>query len=106
VEPPKQIQLIGDELAIIWPDGREDYLDGELLRSSSPSAENMGEVDILGNRWGGDGSRLFPGVTMKNFQYVGNYAIRPTFSDGHQTGIFSWPYLRKLGEGAGEPSEG
>ena len=97
MEVPKQIQLIGNELAIIWPDGREDYLDGEFLRANSPSAETMGEIDVLGNRWGGDGSRVFPGVTIQNFQHVGNYAIRPVFSDGHQTGIFSWTYLRKLG---------
>lgn len=98
MEAPKQIQLIGNELAIIWPDGREDYLHGEFLRAHSPSAENMGEVDVLGNRWGGDGPRLFPGVTLSNFLYVGKYAIRPIFSDGHQTGIYSWTYLKKLGE--------
>ena len=100
LETPTQIQLIGNELAVIWPDGREDFLNGEFLRANSPSAENTGEVDVLGNRWGGDGPRLFPGVTVTNFQYVGKYAIRPIFSDGHQTGIFSWSYLKKLGEEA------
>ena len=97
MESPKQIQLIGNELAIIWPDGREDYLNGEFLRANSPSAENKGEVDVLGNRWGGDGPRVFPGVTLTDFQRIGNYAIRPRFSDGHQTGIFSWVYLLELG---------
>ena len=98
MEVPKQIQLIGNELAIIWPDGREDYLDGEFLRANSPSAENVGEVDVLGNRWGGTGPRVFPGVTLIGFQQVGNYAIRPLFSDGHQTGIFSWTYLQELSQ--------
>ena len=105
MEAPKQIQVIGNDLAIIWPDGREDYLDGEFLRANSPSAENIGEVDVLGNRWGGDGPRLFPGVTLVGFQQVGNYAIRPLFSDGHQTGIFSWTYLQKLSKQRSAPTE-
>ncbi len=105
MEVPTHIQLIGNELAIAWPDGQEDYLDGEFLRANSPSAETIGEIDVLGNRWGGDGARVFPGVTLKTFQKVGNYAIRPVFSDGHQTGIFSWTYLRKLGRQRRSPSE-
>mgnify|MGYP001472852245 CR=1 FL=1 len=98
VKAPRQIQLIGAELAIVWEDSREDYLDGEFLRENSPSAENIGEVDVLGQKWGGDGPRSFPGVKLQTFEYVGNYAIRPVFSDGHKTGIFSWKYLRELAE--------
>ncbi len=105
MEAPEQIQVIGNQLAILWPDGSEVFLDGEFLRAHSPSAENIGEVDILGNRWGGDGPRTFPGVTLQNFEVVGNYAIRPVFSDGHQTGIFSWKYLKELEAKLGEAEE-
>ena len=105
MEVPTSVQLIGNELAIAWPDGREDYFGGEFLRINSPSAETVGETDVLGNRWGGDGTRDFPGVTLRTFEHIGNYAIRPVFSDGHQTGIFSWTYLRELGLAQRRPSD-
>lgn len=93
---PKDIQLIGNELAIIWEDGRESYFPTEFLRKHSPSAENIGEKDILGNQYGGSGPKDFPGVTIQSWDIVGNYALRPSFSDGHRTGLFSWDYLREL----------
>lgn len=93
---PKDIQLIGTELAIIWEDGSESYFPPEFLRQHSPSAQNIGEKDIFGNQYGGDGPKQFPGVTIKNWDLVGNYAMRPWFSDGHNTGLFSWDYLRDL----------
>lgn len=98
MQAPRDIQWIGDRLAIIWPDGREFYLPAEYLRACSPSAENIGEKDILGNQYGGDGPKSFPGVTITRWDYVGRYAIRPVFSDGHQTGIYAWPYLMRLCE--------
>ncbi|MBC2593687.1 DUF971 domain-containing protein [Ruficoccus amylovorans] len=96
--PPEDIQLIGKEIAIRWPDGREDYFDPEYLRAHSPSAENIGEKDIFGNQYGGKGSREFPGVTVDGWKYAGNYAVVFTFSDGHNTGIYAWDTLRKLGD--------
>ena len=93
---PKDIQLIGTELAIVWEDGSESYFSAELLRQKSPSAENIGEKDILGNQYGGDGPKAFPGITIKSWDIVGNYALRPCFSDGHKTGLFSWDFLREL----------
>lgn len=93
---PKDIQLIGSELAIVWEDGSESYYPAELLRRHSPSAENIGEKDILGNQYGGGGPKAFPDVKILGWEIVGNYAIRPSFSDGHKTGLFSWKYLREL----------
>ncbi len=98
MNPPTSLALIGDFLAIRWQDDREDFLPGEFLRERSPSAENQGERDILGHLHGGDGPREFPGVTVTGFQRVGNYAVTLVFSDGHSSGIFSWPYLRGLGD--------
>ena len=54
------------------------------------------ERDILGNRYGGDGPKLFPGVTITGWERVGNYALRFDFSDGHRTGLYSYDYLRQL----------
>lgn len=93
---PVNIQLIGPEIAIAWDDGMETYFLGEDLRAASPSAENIGERDILGNQYGGDGPKKFPGVTVLGWEIVGNYAIRFDFSDRHRTGLFSYDYLRDL----------
>ncbi|AKC81694.1 hypothetical protein IMCC26134_00900 [Verrucomicrobia bacterium IMCC26134] len=95
---PSNIQLIGDEVAIGWSDGAETYFKGEDLRAASPSAENIGERDILGNQYGGDGPKRFPGVTVVGWELVGNYAIRFDFSDRHRTGLFSYAFLRELAE--------
>lgn len=93
---PEDIQSIGQEIAIRWEDGSESYYTFEFLRKHSPSAENIGEKDILGNQYGGNGPKEFPNVRVEDWQYVGNYAIRFRFSDGHNTGIYSWEYLREL----------
>jgi DUF971 family protein len=93
---PRNIQSIGNEIAIVWDDGVESYLDFERLRAASPSAETQGERDILGVQYGGEGPRKFPGVTVLGWEQVGNYALRFDFSDGHRTGLYSFDYLRKL----------
>lgn len=98
VKTPANIQLIGNEVAIVWEDGVESYFPMEDLRAASPSAQNIGERDILGNQYGGDGPKKFPGVTVLRWQIVGNYAIRFDFSDGHNTGLYSYDFLRQLAE--------
>lgn len=94
---PVNIQIIGREVAIAWDDGVETYHPFENLRAASPSAANQGERDILGNQYGGDGAKNFPGVEVVSWERVGNYAVRFDFSDGHRTGLYSFDYLRKLG---------
>ncbi|MDO8540931.1 MAG: DUF971 domain-containing protein [Opitutaceae bacterium] len=93
---PVDIQLIGEEVAIRWEDGLESYLPFEKLRAASPSASNQGERDIFGTQYGGGGSKKFPGVTVLGWERVGNYAIRFDFSDGHNSGLYSYDYLRAL----------
>jgi DUF971 family protein len=80
-------------LEVAFADGRSFKLPYEFLRVYSPSAEVRGhgrgqEVLQVGKR----------DVTIKEVEAVGHYAIRPTFSDGHNTGIFSWEYLYELGD--------
>jgi DUF971 family protein len=96
VHTPTHIEIIGQEIAIIWDDGMESYFPFEKLRAASPSASNIGERDILGNRYGGDGAKTFPGVQVLGWERVGNYAVRFDFSDGHRTGLYSFDYLRQL----------
>jgi DUF971 family protein len=79
-------------LEVHFANGRAFRLPYELLRVYSPSAEVRGhgpgqEVLQTGKR----------DVTIASVEQVGHYAIRPTFSDGHDTGIFSWDYLYDLG---------
>jgi DUF971 family protein len=93
---PVNIQLVGQEIAIAWDDGLETYFSFEKLRAASPSASNLGERDVLGNRYGGDGPKSFPGIQVLGWARVGNYAIRFDFSDGHRTGLYSFDYLRAL----------
>ena len=80
-------------LEIAYSDGRTFKLPYEFLRVYSPSAEVRGhgagqEVLQVGKR----------DVTVSEIEAVGHYALRPKFSDGHDTGIFSWEYLYELGE--------
>lgn len=78
-------------LDIAFDDGSAFSLPFELLRVYSPSAEVRGhgqEVLQLGKRE----------VGITGVEPVGNYAIQPTFTDGHNTGLFSWDYLYKLGK--------
>ena len=96
MQQPRLVQAVGTEIAIIWNDGDESFFPMDYLRAQSPSAENQGEIDILGQRHGGDNREEFSGITVNNWEFIGNYAIRLMFSDGHQTGIFSWDYLRKI----------
>lgn len=79
-------------LEIGFSDGREFRIPFELMRVCSPSAEVQGhgpgqEVLQTGKR----------NVDITGLEPVGNYALQPTFSDGHDTGIFSWDYLYFLG---------
>jgi DUF971 family protein len=79
-------------LELVFADGRAFRLPYEFLRVHSPSAEVRGhgpgqEILQVGKR----------DVTVKDVEPVGHYALRPTFSDGHDTGIYSWDYLYDLG---------
>ena len=99
---PTDIQLIGNELAIKWADGRESYLSCASLRASSPSAAAKGEPDIFGRVHGGEARKDFSGVTVTGWQIIGNYAVRFDFSDGHNSGLYSYELLRQLGDAAAQ----
>lgn len=79
-------------LEIAFSDGARFRIPFELMRVYSPSAEVMGhgpgqEVLQTGKRE----------VGISALEPVGHYAIRPQFSDGHDSGLFSWDYLYQLG---------
>jgi DUF971 family protein len=78
-------------LELRYPDGRSYRLPFEFLRVHSPSAEVQGHGP--GQETLQTGKR---DVGIVAVEPVGYYAIRPTFSDGHESGIYSWKYLYEL----------
>ena len=95
----QDIQLIGDLVAIRWADAGETYHRMDRLRALSPSAETSGERDLLGRELvATDKHRDFSGVTVIGWNVVGNYAIQFRFSDGHNTGLYSYDYLREIAD--------
>ncbi len=82
-----------DALRVTFDDGDAYDLSAELLRVMSPSAEVQGHspeerVTVPGKR----------AVKIARVEPVGNYAARIVFDDGHDTGLYTWTYLRELGK--------
>lgn len=79
-------------LRVEFDDGTVFHLPAEYLRVESPSAEVQGH---------GSASKLLVSgkraVSITAMEPVGQYAVRITFDDGHDTGLFSWRYLHQLG---------
>ena len=91
---PSEIRLKRAEqvIEVAWPDGARYRLPAEYLRVESPSAEVQGHspdqrVTVPGKR----------DVAILKIEPIGNYAVRITFDDFHDTGIFTWNYLHQLG---------
>ena len=79
-------------LEVSFADGATFRIPFELMRVYSPSAEVQGHgpgQEVLQT-----GKRL---VELEGLEPIGNYAIKPTFSDGHDSGLFTWEYLYFLG---------
>ncbi len=81
----------GRRLEVVYDDGVTAENSAERLRVESPSAEVQGhrpdqKVTLTGKQ----------NVRIVDIEQVGNYAIRLVFDDGHNTGIYTWEYLRKL----------
>jgi DUF971 family protein len=96
---PTDLQHIGGELAIKWPDGTESFIPLEKLRRACPCASCKGETDVLGNLYKNPEQKLTAAAfELVRIATVGAYAIQPVWTDGHATGIFSFDYLRQLAE--------
>ena len=91
---PKELRVSKDRklLTVTFPAHAPFELPAEMLRVLSPSAEVQGHspeqrVTVPGKR----------NVAITKIEPVGNYAVRITFDDFHDTGIFTWDYLHRLG---------
>ena len=92
---PTELRYVAAErcLDVTFDDGITFTLPAELLRVESPSAEVRGHSAVE--------RRIVAGrrqVSIMRIERVGNYAVRLHFDDLHDTGIYSWRYLRELGE--------
>ncbi len=99
MNPPKRIDLKKDRgLAIEWADGSTSYYSIAYLRRMSPSAE----ARALREQLASNPLTVLPAtksadpLTALSAELVGNYALRIRFSDGHDSGIYSWAYLREI----------
>ena len=94
---PVEIRLLKDRrtLRVTFEDGAAFDLAAELLRVASPSAEVQGHSEAERKTVGGKRN-----VTILSVDPIGNYAVRLSFDDMHTTGIYSWAFLRDLGQNA------
>jgi DUF971 family protein len=96
---PLDIQKIGEELAVKWDDGSESFIPLERLRRCCPCAGCRGEVDIMGNLYKNPERPLTPAAfRLVRIERVGGYAIQPAWADGHESGIFAFDYLKRVGD--------
>ncbi|QOI99090.1 MAG: DUF971 domain-containing protein [Phycisphaeraceae bacterium] len=94
-------------LTVEWADGTTSYYSVAYLRRMSPSADmrrlreemSKNPLTVLPSGGGGGGGGV---LRAESAELVGNYAVKIRFSDGHDTGIYSWEYLREIDPGAGE----
>lgn len=92
----KQLALIGHELALAWEDGEESFLSFDHLRKSCPCAACQGEPDVTGKVLVPKVAHVKKSFELVRYEIVGGYALQLYWADGHNTGIYSFDYLRGL----------
>lgn len=107
---PRHLDLAKDSgLTVEWADGTRSFYPVPYLRRMSPSAEARqlreelarNPLAVLPASAGHEGP-----LRADDAELIGNYAIRIRFSDGHDTGLFSWRYLREIDPGQSTPEPG
>jgi DUF971 family protein len=97
---PRDILIVGHELAIVWEEGKEDYIPLKKLRRNCPCAMCRGEKDLFGNVYKGRERPYTPAsFQVVGHRRVGGYALQIDWADGHNDGIYSWETLRSLASG-------
>ena len=105
VDSPKHIDVKRDRgITIEWPDGKSSFYTVKYLRKMSPSAEQKqlrekiakNPLTVLPASAIGQSGET---ITITDVEPIGNYALRIIFSDGHDTGLYSWDYLREIDPG-------
>jgi DUF971 family protein len=95
IEPVQILEESDSELKITWSDDAETRYNAANLRRGCPCAGCV-------NEWTGErmlkADTVADNMTFSHISIVGRYALNFHFSDGHETGIFSFKYLREIGE--------
>ncbi|HEX4141177.1 MAG TPA: DUF971 domain-containing protein [Candidatus Methylacidiphilales bacterium] len=97
---PTRAEVIGNEFAIAWSDGKESFIPLEALRRNCPCASCGGEPDVMGNVMRPHVSYGPHSFELRDFKLVGGYAFQPAWADGHNTGLYTFRQLRALGDHA------
>ena len=87
---PIEIKVLKNKQRVVfnYEGGNTLILSASYLRSKSPSAENKKNLKD---------NKVFTDIKVTNIEKIGNYAIKISFNDLHNTGIYSWKYIFKLG---------
>ncbi len=94
---PRNWQVLGTELVVVWDDGHESYYPLEELRRACPCAACSGEPDLFGRMSMGPKPNYIPAsFQLRNITTVGNYALQPNWADNHGYGIWTFERLREL----------
>ena len=93
---PVNVAVIGNELAIAWNDGEESYIRIDFLRRACPCAACGGEPDVLGNVERPNVTYTDKSFDLRSQSLVGGYALQPVWADGHDSGLYSFEFLKKL----------
>jgi len=97
---PLQIKVLDKAFLLIkWDEQSESKIGLKYLRDECPCANCKGETILLKTYRPPKPTMLNPKMyRIQNIQLVGSYAIQVSWQDGHNTGIYSWEYLKKLTE--------
>ena len=91
------LQVIGDQLALKWQDGDEQFIALKKLRDACPCASCCGEVDVMGRIHKGPADKLNEtSYQVNQLHMVGGYAVQIFWKDGHSAGLYSFDLLQQM----------
>jgi DUF971 family protein len=92
----RTVAAFGNEIALSWSDGVEQFLELEKVRRACPCAVCNGEPDVMGR--GDAPARNYKNGSfeLKGYDFVGGYGLALKWADGHATGIYPYQLLRNL----------
>lgn len=99
-DPPSNIRAhqAAQALELVWDEARTDRVPYRTLRGMCPCASCRDE-------WTGerllDPATIREDLKLEGMEPVGNYAVRLSWNDGHSSGLYTWDFLKELGEGSG-----
>jgi len=91
--PLNLLSFPNGEIGVSWSDGREDFISARWLRGSCPCAACVDELTGVRKVYP---EQIDPGIKAEAFSPVGRYAVSVLWSDGHDSGIYTFDALREL----------